>query len=286
MATTTDELLEAAESEEEISEINYLVIDNDLRTITIPSGEELLGVESDEEVRRVYFKMPATYGEFDLSEFVIRVNYLNANSEGDLYAVEDAESDGEYITFSWLVGRNATAYKGTVYFIVCLKLLDTSGDDTEVTKEFNTTLAKLTVLEGLETGNAIVQSHEDLVETLLQSLQESVAATAAAINATEATEEAIATANTAASNADTATANANIATTNANTATTNANTATANAEAATTAAEEATEAANEAAESANTAAAAVYTDRNFLLLLNDDGSLTLTYNDSSTDETE
>lgn len=39
--------------------------------------------------------------------------------------------------------------------------------------------------------------------------------------------------------------------------------------------------ANTAAEAANTAAAAVYTDRDFLLLLKTDGSLTLTYNEET-----
>lgn len=39
--------------------------------------------------------------------------------------------------------------------------------------------------------------------------------------------------------------------------------------------------ANTAAEAANTAAAAVYTDRDFLLLMNTDGSLTLTYNEET-----
>ena len=56
----------------------------------------------------------------------------------------------------------------------------------------------------------------------------------------------------------------NTAITKSTTATSNANTA--------------ADAANAAAESANKAAAAVYTDRDFLLLKNDDGSLSLTYN--------
>lgn len=64
---------------------------------------------------------------------------------------------------------------------------------------------------------------------------------------------------------------------NAETATKAANTATEKANTATAAANEATKAANTAADGANEAAKSVYTDRNFLLLRNDDGTLTLTY---------
>lgn len=80
--------------------------------------------------------MPRMYGEVDLSEFLIHINYMNANNEGDIYAVDDSEIGSDAITFSWLVGRNAVAYKGTVRFIVCLKLFDENG---EVIKEYNTT---------------------------------------------------------------------------------------------------------------------------------------------------
>ena len=53
--------------------------------------------------------------------------------------------------------------------------------------------------------------------------------------------------------------------------------ATEKAETATAAATEATGKANTAADAANKAASSVYTDRDFLLLRNDDGTLTLTF---------
>ena len=77
-----------AESEE------VLVIDNDLRTIIIPSSLQIVGVESDEDVRRLNFQMPKQYGEVDLSEFDIRINFMNANNSGDIYAVTDKASNG------------------------------------------------------------------------------------------------------------------------------------------------------------------------------------------------
>ena len=152
-----------AESEE------ALVIDNDLRTITIPSSLQIVGVESDEDVRRLNFQMPKQYGEVDLSEFNIRINFMNANNQGDVYAVTDKAVSGDNITFSWLVGRNALAYRGNIRFIVCLKKTDAEG---VVQQEFNTTIAQLTVLEGLETTEAVVAENPDIIEQILQRLDE------------------------------------------------------------------------------------------------------------------
>lgn len=150
-------------------ETEVCTIDNDLRTITIPSGLQIVGVESDEDVRRLNFQMPKQYGEVDLSEFDIRVNFVNANNSGDVYAVTDKAVSGDNITFSWLVGRNALAYRGNIRFIVCLKKTDAEG---VIQQEFNTTIAQLTVLEGLETTEAVVAENPDIIEQILQRLDE------------------------------------------------------------------------------------------------------------------
>lgn len=162
-----EEALEQAEVQEEEEEL--FVIDNELRTITIPSNIQNVGVESDEDVRRLRFQMPKQYGEVDLSEFNIRINFLNANNSGDVYVVTDKAVSGDNITFSWLVGRNALAYRGNIRFVVCLKKVDAEG---VVQQEFNTTIAQLTVLEGLETTEAGVVENPDIIEQILQLLDE------------------------------------------------------------------------------------------------------------------
>lgn len=164
------ELEEAlAQADVYAEETEVCTIDNDLRTITIPSGLQTVGVESDEDVRRLNFQMPKQYGEVDLSEFNIRINFLNANNSGDVYAVTDKAVSGDNITFSWLVGRNALAYRGSIRFIVCLKKTDAEG---AVQQEFNTTIAQLTVLEGLETTEAVVAENPDIIEQILARLDE------------------------------------------------------------------------------------------------------------------
>lgn len=158
---TAEEILQEMEAEVNAP---VLTIDNDLRTIAIPDDVAILGVESDDDVHRLRFRMPKMCGEFDLSAFKLRVNILNAQNEGDLYEVKDNAVEGDAITFSWLVGRTAAKYKGDVKFNVCAKLMDKDG---VVQKEFNTTPAKLPVLEGLEVSEAVVQLHPDIIEGML-----------------------------------------------------------------------------------------------------------------------
>lgn len=155
--------------------MSNIVIDDNLRTMTIPTDIKLLGVESDDDVNKIPFIMPKEYCGTDLSTFEARINYMNAKGEGDLYVVEDLTVDVEdptKMTFTWVVGRNACKYEGNTRFIVCLKKFadDESG---EVLQEFNTTVYQLPVLEGLETVGAVVQQNADIIEQILQRIDDS-----------------------------------------------------------------------------------------------------------------
>lgn len=152
--------------------MSYIIINDDLRTMQIPSDIAILGVESDDDVNKIPFQMPKEYCGFDMSEFSARINYMNANGDGDVYVVDDLAVDGDdpsLMTFTWLVGRNACAYKGNTQFIVCLKKFDENGD---VIQEFNTTVYSLPVLQGLETTEAVVQQNADIIQYLIDLIEE------------------------------------------------------------------------------------------------------------------
>lgn len=149
----------------------YCLIDADNRKITVPDEYKLLGVESDENVERIYFKCPKIVGDgIDLSTLGLRINYQNANSQKDSYPVDDLTVENEFITFSWLLSRKAVAYKGTVKFIVCAVRI---GDNAEISNEWNTTLASAEVLEGLEVDFSGIPDEEgkDLLESLIAQSQ-------------------------------------------------------------------------------------------------------------------
>ena len=160
---TAEEILETME-EEATSEV--IVVNNDLRTLTIPESIVILGVENDDDVVSLPFRMPRHFKEIDLGEFALRINYMNANGEADVYPVTDKTVGDEYIDFSWLVGKPAVKYKGKTKFVVCARLLG----ENDVKKEFNTTTASLPVLEGLEASSAVAQQNPDIIENILLRL--------------------------------------------------------------------------------------------------------------------
>lgn len=161
---TAEELLATVGNEE-----NIIVIDSDLRTMTFPASVKNIGVENDKDVHKLNFMMPRYFSEYDLSTFNIRINYLNAQGDGDMYVVTDPTVEEDAIYFTWLVGRHACLYRGAVTFIVCLKLADGEGD---VAQEYNTTLASLQVLPGLETEPTILETDYDIIEQLLLTIQD------------------------------------------------------------------------------------------------------------------
>lgn len=160
---TAEELLATVSQEETI------VINTTNRAIVFPASITILGVESDDDVKRLFFNIPRYYGDVDLSEFVIRINYENATGArdaGDVYDVVDktVSDDGTSITFSWLVDRHAFAAAGDVTFSICLKKYNDAG---EVINEWNTTTAKLPVLKGLETSKAAVGKNTTVLDQVL-----------------------------------------------------------------------------------------------------------------------
>lgn len=150
---------------------SYCVIDADTRKITVPDDYKVLGVESDENTERIWFKAAKVVGDgIDLTTLGIRINYQNANEQKDSYPVDDLAVEGDYVTFSWLLGRKPVAYKGQVRFIVCAVRTDSMG---EISNEWNTTIASAEVLEGLEVDYSGIPDEEgkDLLEALIAQSQ-------------------------------------------------------------------------------------------------------------------
>lgn len=142
------------------------VIDSDMRIIDIPEQFKVLGVENDKDVKAMRFRIPKTYKGTDLSAFTISVNYQNARGMKGRYIVTDKKVSGDQIEFSWTVGKTATVYRGDTRFIVCMRLI---GSDGVIKKEFNTTLSTMTVLEGLEVDDPVIEQEEkDIIAQLLQ----------------------------------------------------------------------------------------------------------------------
>lgn len=169
---TAEELLAQMESEImplSVESPDKCVIDRESREIVIPETYQILGVESDEKVERIEFQCPKIVGDnIDLSQLQIRINYQNAGNEKDQYIVDDVAENGDNITFSWLLSRKVTRFKGAVQFIVCA--VEVSGQT--VTNEWNTTLSQAEVLEGLEVETPSPSPEEsDVIAQLMDLVQ-------------------------------------------------------------------------------------------------------------------
>lgn len=162
---TLDDALAVLDTQQE--EIQYCTIDPETREITVPDTYKILGVESDEDVERVYFKCPKIVGDnIDLSSLVIFVNYQNASGEKDRYYCDDVSIKGDEITFSWLISRKCAKAPGTIQFIVCAK----KSVEEDVTNEWNTTIAESEILKGLEPETSIPEDQQDIVMQLIKKL--------------------------------------------------------------------------------------------------------------------
>ena len=160
-------------------------------------------------------------------------------------------------------------------------------DDIESTDE-STSLTKLIIEteQARDSVQAARTATEKATDNANTATSNANAATSNATNAANAANTAATASNNAASAADTAkkaadeaTANTKRETENAKNATSAANGAAGNANTATTNANNAANAAKAAAKTAQDAAAAVYTDRNYNLLVSSDGTVTFMYNE-------
>ena len=144
-------------------------INGDTRDIVVPDEYHIFGVESDENVTRIPFICPKIVGDnVDLTGYSLYINYINGAGLGGIYVVDDVVTNGDNITFSWLLSRNVTAKAGTVSYIICAKK---SGTDTKVTNEWNTKIATGTVSSGIETYDTVAQQSSDVINKLLKLTQ-------------------------------------------------------------------------------------------------------------------
>lgn len=173
MAFSLDEAL-GMSLEDEADESIHVGIDT--RQVTIPESQQVFGVESDEDVEVKHIVIDGRYADgTDLSTFTFRVNYQNANGDKGTYLVTELKVNDSSIEFDWIIGRQVVAYKGTIAFIVCAYTIDSSS---VIQNEWNSTLGKGTVLEGLEVSE--FDFGDDIVRQLASILSDVNAAQASA----------------------------------------------------------------------------------------------------------
>ncbi len=161
---TLEELLKENDTDYIHDDISFF-IDSDLRIVTIPEEGVVAGVVGDKNINRINFQMVRYYNGFDMSTFITRVNYVNANGNPNYYNVDDVTVEDDYVLFTWLIERDAVAYIGDLKFAVRMFKADENGT---ITNDFNTRNdSSLQVFEGLQVDNAVTEEEQkDILEHL------------------------------------------------------------------------------------------------------------------------
>ena len=157
-----------------MAEIQYLEINDITRMINVPVNL-LLGVREDKDVKKLYFKCKKIVEEnVDLSKHQIYVKYINAlDKSGKRFDITDPKiclcgdvtTQGDYITFSWLMSESVFAKEGFIAFSV----LASDGENTR----WNTYPAIGTVLNSVPGGlQEVAGKYPDIITQLLNRMSE------------------------------------------------------------------------------------------------------------------
>ena len=149
-----------------------ITIDENLRTLTIPTNGTVFGVVGDISVNRVMFVLPRYFRGFDLTQCVARVNYCNPNGDANYYEADDlTETEGK-ATFTWLMAPDVTSYIGDVKFSIQLYKKDETG---KIIRNFNTKYSTGKVLEGYNVEQQVTpEQQETLVEKISKEVKDNI----------------------------------------------------------------------------------------------------------------
>lgn len=150
------------------------VIDGESRTINVPDSERLFGVEGDKDVERKYFQCPKIVGDNqDLSQdYILFINYVNANGDPDAYKISDMQVEGDNITFSWPLEENVTKYRGDIQFAFGAIIPGDTPEDPDKNR-WNTTInTDCTCLIGLKSTQMVAESNPDALAQIWAAIDQ------------------------------------------------------------------------------------------------------------------
>ena len=139
-------------------EKDFCIIDDTSRTIYLSSSSKVSGVESDQNIKKLYFKCPKIVCEnIDLSTMVLSIKYITPLGKKGIFFINDLEVTDNFITFSWQLPEEINQRKGISKFIInAVK----THEDGRVLAEWNTSIAQLKTLSGIEIDTPTLSPEE------------------------------------------------------------------------------------------------------------------------------
>lgn len=150
----------------------HIVIGVD-RVIEVPDELKRIAVQFDHNIETVTFDCPRYWDGNDMSQMKIYINYKTPDNRVGSYHSEEVSidtADTNIMHFTWTISKNVTSVKGNLSFLVCIKKTDSSGNEVN---HWNSELNReMTISEGLECAETILDDYPDIITYLLTRMEE------------------------------------------------------------------------------------------------------------------
>ena len=140
------------------------------RSINIESNNLVRFVQNDKDVNIIDFELykDNVLPDIDFSKANITINYSNVDTDtdesvSDIYMIDTVKSTDSTITFSWVVGSNASVYAGMCYFQIIITITD---ENDKIIQQWESVINQIPVFKSLENVN--ITQPKDFVDLVSQ----------------------------------------------------------------------------------------------------------------------
>lgn len=149
------------------TEEQHIIVDEN-RIITVPSELKKIAVQYDHNIETVTFDCIRYWDGHDMSTMKVYINYTRSDKYTGCYLADNVrvdEADDSIMHFDWTISRNVTESVGPLTILVCIKMVDADGNEVNHwNSERNT---DMTISQGMECGDIIVNKYPDIITYLL-----------------------------------------------------------------------------------------------------------------------
>ena len=149
------------------TEEQHIIVDEN-RIITVPSELKKIAVQYDHNIETVTFDCIRYWDGHDMSTMKVYINYTRSDKYTGCYLADNVrvdEADNSIMHFDWTISRNVTESVGPLTILVCIKMVDADGNEVNHwNSERNT---DMTISQGMECGDIIVNKYPDVITYLL-----------------------------------------------------------------------------------------------------------------------
>ena len=145
----------------------HIIVDEN-RIITVPSELKKIAVQYDHNIETVTFDCIRYWDGHDMSTMKVYINYTRSDKYTGCYLADNVrvdEANDSIMHFDWTISRNVTESVGPLTILVCIKTVDADGNEVNHwNSERNT---DMTISQGMECGDIIVNKYPDVITYLL-----------------------------------------------------------------------------------------------------------------------